>query len=184
MLKKLCAIAVFCAVLAGCGYVDAYERHVHDWDPVYCYQSLGAAECYRTPKHAYARRLVNYYGPHPSRYDAPPVAELPTPTAPVMVNYWVKDPEPTPRPAPSTNASGDYADRPWLTEAGRADTEALEVKTALETSATGTRALLRRIADGAAGGTVEAQNEAQLEAPSELAPEIYIDIPEPDTQVR
>ncbi len=40
MLKKLCAITVFCAVLAGCGYVDEYERQVHDWEPVYCYQSL------------------------------------------------------------------------------------------------------------------------------------------------
>tara|TARA_R110001599_G_scaffold122268_1_gene294033 strand:- start:248 stop:802 length:555 start_codon:yes stop_codon:yes gene_type:complete len=184
MLKKLCAVGVFSGVLTGCGYVDEYERQVHAWEPVYCYQSLGAAECYRTPKHADARRLVSYYGPHPSRYEAPPALTLPTPKAPVMVNYWVKDPEPTPRPAPRANASGDYADRPWLTESGRAETEALEVKTALETSATGTRALLRRIADGAAGSTVKAQNETQLDAPSDSAPEIYIDIPEPDTQVR
>ena len=184
MLKKLCAITVFCAVLAGCGYVDEYERQVHDWEPVYCYQSLAAAECYRAPKHADARRLVNYYGPHPSRYDAPPAVDLPTLKAPVMVNYWVKDPEPTPRLAPTANASGDYANRPWLTEAGRAETAAREVKTAFESSATGTRALLHRIADGAAGGTVAAQNETRLEAPSDAAPDIYIDIPESDTQVR
>ena len=75
-------------------------------------------------------------------------------------------------------------DRPWLTEAGRAETAAREVKTAFESSATGTRALLHRIADGAAGGTVAAQNETRLEAPSDAAPDIYIDIPESDTQVR
>jgi len=98
MLKRLGPLAVT-ALLAACGYVSEYEAQVYDWEPLYCYKSLGAVQCYNEPKHSDARRLVNYFGPHPSRYDEPEVPELSEPTAPEDIDYWVKDPEPVPTPA-------------------------------------------------------------------------------------
>lgn len=161
MLRKICFTAVFAAALSACGYVDEYERQVSDWEPVYCYKSLAATSCYREPKASDSLRLVNYYGPHPSRYDAPaPLAE-PNFKAPEMVNYWVKDPEPVPRPL----AKGDLADRPWLSAEGRAEQQSLEEMTALRRSDVGTHALLRRISLGAA------------ETPAKLT------LPGPDTAV-
>lgn len=169
MLKKLCFAAAFTAALGACSYVDEYERQVSDWEPTYCYKSLSDVQCYREPKQSDALRLVNYYGPHPSRYEAPEKAPAPAPKAPEMVNYWVKDPEPVPRAAPS----GDLGDRPWLTAEGQAEQAALEAAhkakkedAALMADSAGTRALLRRIADGAAG----------LSAP--------VDLPAPDADVK
>ena len=71
MWKKLMISAGLATALNACAYVDEYEAHVHDWEPVYCYKSLAGTQCYKEPKHSDERRLVNYYGPHPSRYDAP-----------------------------------------------------------------------------------------------------------------
>jgi hypothetical protein len=97
---RLLLLVGLAAVLASCGYVDKYESWVHDWEPTYCYQSIGGVECFREPFHRDERRLVNYFGPHPSRYDKPE-PPVPAPHAPPkMINYWVKDPEPIPRPAP------------------------------------------------------------------------------------
>ncbi len=98
------------AGLSGCGYVDKYEEQVYDREPVYCYKSLAATQCFNEPNHRDQRRLVNYFGPHPSRYDPPPAQPEPELQAPPAIDYWVKDAEPIPRPAPS----GDLADRPWL----------------------------------------------------------------------
>lgn len=148
MLRKVIFTAAFVAGLSACGAVDRYESHVSDWEPVYCYQSLAAVQCHRQPKHSDSLRLVNYYGPHPSRYDAPRPLPEPNFKAPEMINYWVKDAEPVPRPM----AKGDLSDRPWLTQEGRTEQQALAEMTALGKSETGTRALLRRIALGAADG--------------------------------
>lgn len=142
MLKKLLFVTAFAIGLGACSYVDDYERHVTDLEPVYCYKSLAATSCYRTPKHADALRLVNYFGPHPSRYDAPEPPRQPLLVAPEMVNYWVKDPEPLPRPMPH----GDLVDRPWLTEEGRAEQRSIETMSKLQETTTGTYALLRRVA--------------------------------------
>ncbi len=91
------------ALMGACGYVSAYEEAVYDLEPIYCYQSIGQSisgvECYKTPKHRDERRLVNYYGPHPSRYDRPE-APPPTLSAPPSVDFYVRDPEPIPEPAP------------------------------------------------------------------------------------
>ena len=92
-------------VLVGaCGYLSEYEKAVYDIEPVYCYQSIGQSvsgvECYKTPKHRDERRLVNYYGPHPSRYDRPEPPPPPTLSAPPSVDFFVRDPEPVPEPAP------------------------------------------------------------------------------------
>ncbi len=145
MLKKVCFTIAFAIVLSACSYVDDYERHVTDWEPVYCYKSLAAIQCYREPKHADNLRLVNYYGPHPSRYDAPEPKAAPNFSAPEMVNYWVKDSEPIPRAMPY----GDLADRPWLTAEGKAEQQITQETITLKTSEVGTNALLRRISTAA-----------------------------------
>ncbi len=92
------------ALMGACGYVSAYEEAVYDLEPIYCYQSIGQSisgvECYKTPKHRDERRLVNYYGPHPSRYDRPEAPPPPTLSAPPSVDFYVRDPEPIPEPAP------------------------------------------------------------------------------------
>ena len=96
------AVLVF---LGGCGYVDPYEKSVHDLDPVYCYQSLAGIECHKKPSHQDKRRLVNYYGPNPTRYDAPDKPDEPAPQTPDAIDHWMKDPEPVPRPKSDLRAS-------------------------------------------------------------------------------
>ncbi len=66
---KSAALAAFAILAAGgcTSYESAYERAVYDAEPVYCYQSLGAVDCHRTPHRRDDARLVNYYGPAPSR---------------------------------------------------------------------------------------------------------------------
>lgn len=149
------AMALSAAALAGgltaCAPADRYEAAVENWDPIYCYKSLAGARCYAEPKASDAGLLVNYYGPSPRRYPAPPPLPEPNFKAPQMINYWVKDPEPIPRAAPK----GDLADRPWLTEDGRAEQAADADMRALQGSNAGTLALLRKIADGAAGANAE-----------------------------
>ena len=93
---KTAALVLF---LGGCGYVDAYEEAVYDHEPVYCYQSLAAVQCFKEPQHHDKLRLVNYYGPHPSRADEPDQPDVPELQAPTnSVDKWVKDPEPVPQP--------------------------------------------------------------------------------------
>jgi hypothetical protein len=93
---KTTALVLF---LGGCGYVDAYEEAVYDHEPVYCYQSLAAVQCFKEPQHTDRQRLVNYYGPHPSRADEPDAPEVPELQAPTEeIEKWVKDPEPVPQP--------------------------------------------------------------------------------------
>ncbi len=100
------------AVLSAtaCTQKSAYEAAVEDLEPRYCYKSLAGVTCYDTPYHRDEKRLVNYFGPAPKRYEKPELPAKPKYFAPETVNYWVKDPEPIPEPAPS----GDIADRPWL----------------------------------------------------------------------
>jgi hypothetical protein len=100
MLKSIFPLGL-AALLGACSYVDEYERHVHGWEPTYCYQSIGGVGCFRTPYHRDERRLVNYFGPHPSRFDKPEPPEPAPHSPPGMVNYWVKDPEPIPCPSPA-----------------------------------------------------------------------------------
>ena len=93
---KTTALVLF---LGGCGYVDAYEEAVYDHEPVYCYKSLAAVQCFKEPQHTDKQRLVNYYGPDPSRADEPDPVEVPELQAPTEeIGKWVKDPEPVPQP--------------------------------------------------------------------------------------
>jgi len=88
--------------LGACGYVDGYEKSVYAMEPVYCYQSLGKAQCFKEPRHRDERRLVNYYGPHPSRYDRPAPAAAAKLMAPPPVDFYVRDEEPVPAPRRSS----------------------------------------------------------------------------------
>ncbi len=134
-------------LLGACGYVSEYEKAVYDLEPTYCYKSIGKFACYKEPFHRDERRLVNYFGPDPSRYDKPDAPE-PTPiVAPEMVNYWVKDAEPIPRPAPT----GNVASLPWLDPAvAKAEGERLEFAR-LNANPDGTQALLGRMGIGPQG---------------------------------
>jgi len=81
-------------MVAACGHVSEYEKAVSDMEPVYCYQSIGKASCYDKPKHADERRLVNYFGPSPIRYDRPERPEERDLAPPPEIKTWVKDAEP------------------------------------------------------------------------------------------
>ena len=97
MLKPLTMIAA-AALLGACGYVSEYERAVYDYEPTYCYKSLAGVQCFKSPNHRDERRLVNYFGPHPSRYErpAPPPPRL---LPPPPVDFYVRDAELIPSPA-------------------------------------------------------------------------------------
>lgn len=82
--------------LSACGYVDKYEEAVYDEEPRYCYRQLGSIQCFSEPVHRDAARLVNYYGPHPSRYDTPSPPDRLEPAAPRPVAFYVRDEEPIP----------------------------------------------------------------------------------------
>lgn len=87
------------SALSACGYVDTYEEAVYDLEPTYCYQQLGSVQCYREPVHRDATRLVNYYGPHPSRYDMPTPPDRLEASAPPPVSFYVRDVESIPNDA-------------------------------------------------------------------------------------
>jgi hypothetical protein len=101
----LSAVAsVFC--LGACtGFESEYEKGVYDYEPLYCYQTIGAVDCRREPHHRDAARLVNYYGPAPGKYDPPdPPKESPL-RPPPKVTAAYRDPEPAAGPAPATAAT-------------------------------------------------------------------------------
>ncbi len=111
-------------LLSACAQKTAYEAAVEDMEPTYCYKSLGGITCYAKPFHRDERRLVNYYGPAPIRYDRPEVAPEPNRSAPAQIKYWVKDPE----PLPTISAKGNLADRPWLVKMTKAEKAAHQKK--------------------------------------------------------
>lgn len=149
---RISAVLGLVAILGACGYVSEYEKAVYEWEPTYCYQSIGTVACYKEPYHRDERRLVNYFGPDPSRYDKPEAPQSAPPAPPEMVNYWVKDAEPVPRPA----ATGKIANLPWLDPVyAKADADRIELAR-LVSNPKGTAALLRRMGIGP-GGVVKAK---------------------------
>src|SRR5512132_637581 len=103
-------VAAFC--LAACTrYESEYERGVYDYEPIYCYQTIGAIDCRREPQRHDAARLVNYYGPAPGEYDPPdPPKESPLRPPPKAKSAY-RDPEPAGGPAPATAATREAAGR-------------------------------------------------------------------------
>jgi hypothetical protein len=86
------AVATSVLLLAGCtSYESEYERLVYDYEPIYCYRSLADVACFRTPDFRDERRIVNYYGPAPGKYDRPEPPEQAELAAPPIER---------PRPAP------------------------------------------------------------------------------------
>ena len=80
--------------VGGCGgYVDRYEEGVADFEPIYCYSTLADPTCHRVPIASEERRLVNYFGPHPSRYRPPPPRPAPKLAAPPEGPLYVRDPD-------------------------------------------------------------------------------------------
>jgi hypothetical protein len=72
-----CGAVLLMIGLTGCGgYETAYERAVHDVEPVYCYRTVADPDCYRAADPTANRRLVNYYGPSPRRAEAPRPGEI------------------------------------------------------------------------------------------------------------
>lgn len=147
MHAKFLSLGVLAFVGACGGYIDAYEKAVTDWEPTYCYKSIGGVECFREPYHRDERRLVNYFGPHPSRYDKPEPAEPAPHSAPEMINYWVKDPEPVPRPAPT----GKVSELPWLDPALVREEADKREFARLQANPDGTHALLKQMGIGPHG---------------------------------
>jgi len=134
---RIPAIFGLTALLSACGYVSEYEKAVYNWEPTYCYKSIGGVACYKEPFHRDEKRLVNYFGPAPSRYDKPDAPEPAPHAPPEMVNYWVKDAELIPRPAPN----GNLASLPWLDPVmAKADVERRELAR-LSASAKGTQVI-------------------------------------------
>ncbi len=79
---------------AGCGgYVSAYEAAVFDFEPVYCYRNLGDVDCHAAPVYRDRRRLVNYFGPSPTRTAAPETPDIRLYPPPPVFWFW-RDPEP------------------------------------------------------------------------------------------
>lgn len=115
-LASLALVAMSC--LAACtSFESEYERGVYDYEPIYCYQTLGGVDCHRKPHHRDATRLVNYYGPAPSKYDAPEQPEVSPPQPPPKVTAAYR-PD-APGGAPSTSASEAAAEekpewKEWL----------------------------------------------------------------------
>ena len=111
-MRRIVILAALAWLLGACGYVSEYEKAVYDYEPVYCYQTIGAVQCFKEPNHRDEKRIVNYYGPDPSRYDRPEEPPAPKLAAPAPVTFVVRDPEPIPRARLPENAIG----RPWLYE--------------------------------------------------------------------
>jgi len=97
MKRPWLALIALAFPLSACGYVSEYEKAVYEHEPSYCYKSLGGITCYDEPFHRDERRLVNYFGPHPSRYDAPEREEYELPPGTQPAASYYKDPEPNVR---------------------------------------------------------------------------------------
>lgn len=100
-MKRIATLIAATAVLGACNYVSKYEEAVYDYEPVYCYKTLAGIQCFDTPNQRDERRLVNYFGPHPSRYERKwqkPERHL---APPPPIDYFVRDADPIPQPAPA-----------------------------------------------------------------------------------
>lgn len=58
-------------LLGACTTASRYDRAVAAYDPVYCYQSIGAVTCHEKPNFRDERRMVNFFGPAPQQYARP-----------------------------------------------------------------------------------------------------------------
>ena len=153
-MKRILMALPMVLLLGACAQKSAYEAAVEDYEPVYCYKSLAGVQCYEKPNFRDERRMVNYFGPAPVRYDRPEPKEAPELFAPKPVSYWVKDPEPRARPAPQ----GDLADRPWFDGADVVSEAELDARRGRAPAQSGdAQAFLKRIEAALAAKTAPPQ---------------------------
>ncbi len=108
---KFYIVAVMAVFLTACGYVSDYEKGVYGYESLYCYQSIGAVQCFKAPRFRDQRRMVNYFGPSPARYDQPEPPAKARLDAPPTIDFYVRDPEPIPEPAAPKRRGKPL---PWL----------------------------------------------------------------------
>ncbi|MEO5337576.1 MAG: hypothetical protein H7841_11880 [Magnetospirillum sp. WYHS-4] len=122
----LLALALLCAACSG---TTRYEKAVAGYEPVYCYQSLGAVTCYDTPNFRDERRLVNHFGPAPRNYDRPePKPEVMLhPVNPFPADYQKPGTVKTPERRVSAVAPPQAAEQPAPSAMPVAPVEAEEV---------------------------------------------------------
>ena len=74
------------------GWAGVEREDIEDEEPLYCYRSLGAVDCYKSPIHGRENQLVAPYPPKPPSYksffvrlfeDSPPQNNSGNPTMPV-----------------------------------------------------------------------------------------------------
>jgi hypothetical protein len=115
----LAAALVAISCLAACtSFESEYEKGVYDYEPLYCYQTLGGVDCHRKPHHRDATRLVNYYGPAPGKYKAPKPAEEKPLRAPPKVSAAAYE---SAQPAPSAESDVEEGGPGDKSEAAAAD---------------------------------------------------------------
>ncbi|QLH40578.1 MAG: hypothetical protein HWD60_18830 [Defluviicoccus sp.] len=92
-------VSLIAFLLSSCtSYESHYEKGVYDLEPIYCYQTIGTVDCHRHPDARDADRLVNYYGPAPSKYDPPEAPHLNKLRPPPKGQGYWRAPEPIPGP--------------------------------------------------------------------------------------
>lgn len=104
-------VSLIAVLLSSCtSYESHYEKGVYHLEPIYCYQTIGSVDCHRQPDARDADRLVNYYGPAPSKYDPPEPPHLNTLRAPPKGQGYWRAPEPIPGPPPETPEDNESND--------------------------------------------------------------------------
>jgi hypothetical protein len=106
---KVALLLAFAAAqcLGACtAYESEYEKGVYNYEPLYCYQTIGGVDCRREPYHRDSARLVNYYGPAPGKYDPPDPPEESPLQPPPKVKAAYRDPEPAVGPAAAAREAG------------------------------------------------------------------------------
>lgn len=81
---------------AACSKTDFYEKEVKNWEPVYCYQTIGRVQCHKKPKSMDKKRIVSFFGPAPETYEKYKKDRREKLSPPKMIKNWFKDPEPIP----------------------------------------------------------------------------------------
>ena len=99
------ALVAFLCLASCTSFESEYEKGVYDYEPLYCYQTLGGVDCHRKPHHRDATRLVNYYGPAPSKYKPPKPPEESPLRPPPKVSAAASE-----TPQPRTSAESDAED--------------------------------------------------------------------------
>jgi len=132
------------SLLFGCGgreHATPYAAAVFDDPPIYCYRTIGDADCYKEPLPGAERRLVNYYGPPPGDYEwpePPPAPRLDAPPPGRPIPSFEAVPVLVPGPTPDSRPTLLYPPKPSTADpAPDAETSAVPASTAKPTTVAG-----------------------------------------------